>query len=110
MNYFIQKYSEQSEKKAAPESSEGFFAQLKSFFSPKTQEQKKSSNLIETYTKRRDDLFLRMGQLALRKYEDKEDDFKPKSLEPQYLTYQKLATRLEKEQKRLEESGTEEQR
>jgi hypothetical protein len=48
-----------------------------------------------------------MGQLALKKYEDKEDDFKPKSLEAQYLTYQKLADRLEKEQKRLEESSQE---
>ena len=111
MNYFIQKYSEQPEKKAtAAKSGEGFFAQLKSFFSPKTQEQKNSANQVEQYTKRRDDLFLRMGQLALRKYEDKEDDFKPKSLEAQYLTYQKLADRLEKEQKRLEESGSEEQK
>ena len=110
MNYFIQKYSEQPEKKAAAKSSEGFFAQLKSFFSPKTQEQKNSANQIEHYTKRRDDLFFRMGQLALKKYEDKEDDFKPKSLEAQYLTYQKLADRLEKEQKRLEENGTDEQR
>ena len=111
MNYFIQKYSEQPEKKAAAaKTNEGFFAQLKSFFSPKTQEQKNSANQIEQYTKRRDDLFLRMGQLALRKYEDKDDDFKPKSLEAQYLTYQKLSDRLEKEQKRLEERGTEEQR
>ncbi len=110
MNYFIQKYSEQPEKKAAVKSNEGFFAQLKSFFSPKTQEQKNSANLIEQYTKRRDNLFLRMGQLALRKYEDKEDDFKPKSLEAQYLSYQKLADRLGKEQKRLEESGIEEQK
>ncbi len=108
MNYFIQKYSEQPEKKAAAKSGEGFFAQLKSFFSPKTQEQKNSANQIEHYTKRRDDLFFRMGQLALKKYEDKEDDFKPKSLEAQYLTYQKLAGRLEKEQKRLEESSSEE--
>ena len=107
MNYFIQKYSEQPEKKAAAKSSEGFFAQLKSFFSPKTQEQKNSANQIEHYTKRRDDLFFRMGQLALKKYEDKEDDFKPKSLEAQYLTYQKLADRLEKEQRRLEESSQE---
>ena len=110
MNYFIQKYSEQPEKKAAVKSNEGFFAQLKSFFSPKTQEQKNSANQIEHYTKRRDDLFLRMGQLALKKYEDKDDDFKPKSLESQYLTYQKLADRLEKEQKRLEESNSEEQK
>ena len=109
MNYFIQKYSEQPEKKAAAaKTNEGFFAQLKSFFSPKTQEQKNYSNQIEQYTKRRDDLFLRMGQLALRKYEDNDDDFKPKSLEAQYLTYQKLADRLEKEQKRLEESGNDE--
>ena len=40
--------------------------------------------------------------------EDKEDDFKPKSLEAQYLSYQKIADRLEKEQKRLEESNKDE--
>ena len=108
MNYFIQKYTEQNEKKASSSSSEGgFLAQLKSFFSPKTQDQKSSANQIETFSKRRDDLLLRLGRLAIKKYEDQEDDFKPKILETQYLSYHKIAERYEREQKRLEESGAE---
>ncbi len=107
MNYFIQKYTEQNEKQTASSES-GFFAQLKSFFSPKTQEQKTNTNQIEKFTKRRDDLLLKLGQLALKKFEDKEDDFKPKVLEPQYLTCQRLSERLEREQKRLEETGVNE--
>ncbi len=106
MNYFIQKYSEQNNKKASNEG--GFFAQLKNFFSPKTQEQKNSAFQMEKFSKRRDELFLKLGKVALRKYEDKEDPFKPKTLEAQFLNYQKLASRLEKEQKLLENTGSEE--
>ena len=108
MNFFIQKYSEQNEKKSSSSSEGGFFAQLKSFFSSKTQEQKNNASQTEKFAKRRDDLLLKLGRIALKKYEDKEDDFKPKTLEPQYLTYQKLANRLEKEKKLLEETGMEE--
>lgn len=102
MNYFIQKYSEQQNEKKSSGSEGGFFAQLKSFFSPKTQEQKKSASQTELFSKRRDDLLLKLGRIALKKYQDEEDDFKPKTLESQFLTYQKLADRLEKEQKLLD--------
>ena len=44
---------------------------------------------MEKFSKRRDELFLKLGKVALRKYEDKEDSFKPKTLEAQYLNYQK---------------------
>ena len=108
MNYFIQKYSEQQNEKKSSSSEGGFFAQLKSFFSPKTQEQKKSASQTELFSKRRDDLLLKLGRIALKKYQDEEDDFKPKTLESQYLTYQKLAERLEKEQKLLDNSNAEE--
>lgn len=101
MNFFIQKYTEQEEKKASKNEG-GFFAQLKSFFSPKTQEQKSNATQVEKFTKRRDDLLLKLGQVAIKKYDDKDDDFKPKILESSFQTCQKLMKRLADEQKRLE--------
>ena len=101
MNFFIQKYTEQEEKKAAKNDG-GFFAQLKSFFSPKTQEQKSNASQAEKFSKRRDDLLLKLGQIALKKFEDKDDEFKPKILESSAMTCQKLMKRLADEQKRLE--------
>ena len=100
MNYFIQKYTEEGAKKTS-QTEEGFFAQLKNFFAPKTQEQKSNASQIEKFTKRRDELLLKMGNLAIRKYEDEEDSFKPKTLESQILNCQKLLKRLADEQKRL---------
>ena len=108
MNYFIQKYTEQNEKKSSSSSEGGFFAQLKSFFSPKPQETTNNAAQIEKFTKRREDLMLKLGQVALKKFEDKEDDFKPKVLEAQFLNCQKLADRLEKEKKLLEDTGSDE--
>lgn len=100
MNFFIQKYTEKGEKKS-DKATGGFFDQLRNFFSPKTQEEKTSASQIEKFTKRRDDLLLKLGELALKKYENPHEDFKPKIMEAQYLTYQKLAKRLETEQRRL---------
>ena len=108
MNYFIQKYTEQNEKKSSSNNEGGFFAQLKSFFSSKPKETTNSASQIEKFTKRREDLMLKLGQVALKKYGDKEDDFKPKVLEAQFLNCQKLADRLEKEKKLLEDTGVEE--
>ena len=104
MNFFIQKYTEQEEKKHA-RSGGGFFDQLKSFFSQKTQEQKSSASQVEMFTKRREDLLLKMGQIALKKFDNKEDDFKPKILEASFATYQKLEKRFESEKSRLEEQN-----
>lgn len=105
MNYFIQKYTEQEAKSNTKSDAGGFFAQLKSFFSPKTQAEKTNANQAEKFSKRRDDLLLKLGQMALKKFEDKEDEFKPKILEAQFLTYQKLVARYENEHKRLEEGA-----
>lgn len=91
MNFFIQKYTEQEEK-AAEKRPTGFFDQLKNLFS-KSPEQKQSASQAEKFVKKRDELFLRLGQLAIKKYTSEE--FQPKSLEPYYLTYQKLQKKLE---------------
>jgi len=90
MNFFIQKYAEQEEK-AADKKPSGFFEQLKGLFS-KSPEQKQSASQAEKFSKKRDELFLRLGQLSIKKYTSEE--FQPKSLEPYYLTYQKLQKKL----------------
>lgn len=91
MNFFIQKYSEQEEK-AAGKKPEGFFEQLKGFFS-KSPEQKQSASQGEKFSKKRDELLLRLGQMAIKKFAAEE--FRPKSLEPYFATYQKLQKKLE---------------
>ncbi len=91
MNFFIQKYSDQEEK-AAEKKTEGFFGQLKSFFG-KSPEEKKSASQADKFVKKRDELFLRFGKLALKKFASEE--FQAKSLEPYSLTYQKLQKKID---------------
>lgn len=98
MNFFIQKYSEQEEKEADKKPA-GFFEQLKGLFA-KTPEQKKAASQAEKFAAKRDELFLKMGKLAFKKYQNEE--FQPKSLEGYFLTWQKLQKKLENEQKKLE--------
>lgn len=97
MNFFIQKYAEQEEKQAEKKPV-GFFEQLKGFFA-KSPEQQKAASQAEKFTKKRDDLLLKMGKLAVKKYQSEE--FQPKPLEGYYLTYQKLQHKLGNEQKKL---------
>ncbi len=100
MNFFIQKYSEQEEKLAGAKP-EGFFGQLKSLFS-KSPEQKATASQAEKFSKRRDELLLKLGQLAAKKYE--KEEFRHKLLEPHMVTYQKLTRKLAGEQKKLDEN------
>jgi HEAT repeat protein len=66
MNFFIQKYAEQEEK-ASGKKPEGFFDQLKGFFT-RSAEQKQSASQGEKFSKKRDELFLKLGQLSVRKF------------------------------------------
>ncbi|MDD3146380.1 MAG: hypothetical protein PHD82_03675, partial [Candidatus Riflebacteria bacterium] len=95
MNFFIQKYSEQEEKQAGAKP-EGFFGQLKSLFG-KSSEQKATASQAEKFSKRRDDLFLKLGQIALKRYENEE--YRHKALEAHFYTYQKLMKKLAGEPK-----------
>jgi HEAT repeat protein len=97
MNYFIKKYSE-NEEVQQEKKTEGFFEQLKNFFS-KSNEQKKSISRSEKFVKKRDELFLKMGKLALQKY--KNEELKSDALEGYYYSYQKLQKRLVGEEKKL---------
>ena len=97
MNFFIQKYAEQEEK-ASEVKPHGFFEQLKGLFS-KSPEEKKSASQGERFSKKRDELFLKLGQLALKKYAAGE--FQPKQLEPYYLSWQKIQKKIDSEQKKL---------
>jgi len=96
MNFFIQKYAEQEEK-AAEKKPQGFFDQLKSLFS-KSPEEKKSASQGERFSRRRDELFIKMGQLALKKYGAGE--YQPKQLEAHYASWQKLQKKIDAEQKK----------
>lgn len=99
MNFFIQKYADQEEKEADKKPT-GFFEQLKGLFA-KSPEEKKASSQAEKFIKKRDDLFLRLGKIAFRKYAAEE--FQPKPLEGYFVTFQKLSKKLAGEQKKLEE-------
>ncbi|GAB1353040.1 hypothetical protein MASR1M12_17730 [Erysipelotrichia bacterium] len=100
MNFFIQKYTEQEEKLVGAKP-EGFFGQLKSLFS-KSPEQKATASQAEKFSKRRDELLLKLGQMAVKKYE--KEEFRHKLLEPHIVTYQKLTKKLSGEQKKLDEN------
>ncbi len=99
MNFFIQKYNEQEEKQAENKP-EGFFGQLKNLFS-KPPEQKKSASQAEKFTKRRDELLVKLGQLTVKKYA--KEEYQHKLLEVHMNTYGKLAKKLAGEQKKLDE-------
>jgi HEAT repeat protein len=99
MNFFIQKYSEQEQKEVEKHKNSGFFDQLKSLFS-KSAEEKKAVSQADKFSKKREELFLRMGRLALKKYED--EVFQPKPLEPYFLSYRKLTKKLSGQQKKLQ--------
>jgi len=96
MNFFIQKYAEQEEK-AAEKKPQGFFEQLKGLFS-KSPEEKKSASQGERFSRRRDELLSKMGQMALKKYGAGE--YQPKQLEPYYANWQKLQKKIDSEQKK----------
>ncbi|MFZ5953274.1 MAG: HEAT repeat domain-containing protein [Candidatus Rifleibacteriota bacterium] len=96
MNFFIQKYTEQKEQEAAKKPV-GFFEQLKGLFS-KSPEQAKAESQTEKFSKKRDELFAKMGKMTIKHYESGE--FQPKTLEGYYLTYQKLQHRLGGEPKK----------
>ena len=98
MNYFIQKYQEQETKKESPKET-GFFGQLKSLFSKANEKVTKSSE-ADKFIKKRDELFVRLGQLSFRKYELEE--FKHDAIEGYCLTYKSLIKKLENEKKKLE--------
>lgn len=96
MNFFIQKYAEEEEK-AAEKKPQGFFEQLKGLFA-KSPEQKKSASQGERFSRRRDELFLKLGQMSLKKYGSGE--YQPKQLEPYYANLQKLQKKVDSEQKK----------
>lgn len=96
MNFFIQKYAEQEEK-ATEKKPQGFFEQLKNLFS-KSSEQKQSASQGERFSHRRDELFLKMGQMALKKYGSGE--YQPRQLESHYASWQRLQKKLDNEQKK----------
>ena len=84
MNFFIQKYTEK-EDKSEGKKSEGFFEQIKKLFT-QTQESKKSASKVETFTKKRDELFVRLGRATFKKFDTQE--YQPKTVEPFYLSWQ----------------------
>lgn len=95
MNFFVQKYTEQ-EQKLAGSKPDGFFGLLKSLFS-KSSEQANSSSQADKFAKKRDELFLKLGQLALKKYE--KEEFRHKLLEVHFVTLQKLNRKVAGEPK-----------
>ena len=97
MNFFVQKYTEQEQKLAASSKPEGFFGQLKSLFS-KSAEQKATASQAEKFAKKRDELFLKLGQLALKKYE--KEEFRHKLLDVHFVTLQKLNKKIAGEEKK----------
>ena len=98
MNFFIQKYTEQEEKTETKKET-GFFAQLKNLFTASSPEQKSNANHAKKFTKRKDELLVKMGKLTVKKYESKE--FTPQILEAPYLIYEKLFKKLEEQKKKL---------
>ncbi len=97
MNFFIQKYTEQ-EDKVEEKKGTGFFDQLKNLFS-KSAEDSKNKSQAEIFTKKREELLLRLGRRSVKKYE--EEVFQAKVLEVYIATHQNLQKKLKNEQAKL---------
>lgn len=104
MNYFVKKYTEQEAKEAEEKAAGGFLAQIKKFFMS-SQEGSNTSENVAKFTKRRDDLIIKLGRLAMKKYA--KGDFTPESMEKPYSVYHRLERKLEEQQKLLENKGNE---
>jgi hypothetical protein len=100
MNFFVQKYTEQEEKSQEKQET-GLLAQLKNLFMPAVDEESKANaEHAKKFAKRRDDLLVKLGGLAAKKYESGE--FKPEVLEASYLIYEKLQKRYQEQLKRAQ--------
>lgn len=97
MNFFIQKYTDQEEK-ASNKKPEGFFEQIKRLFTASTAT-KQSQSQVEKFSKKREELFIKLGRASMRKYLSEE--FQPKTLEPYFLNWEKLNKKLALEKKKL---------
>ena len=99
MNFFVQKYTEQEAKEAEAKANGGFLAQIKKLFMP-AQENSNSSEKVKKFTKRRDDLIVKLGRIAMKKYE--KGDFTSEAMEKPYSVYHRLERKLEEQQRLLE--------
>jgi len=96
MNFLIQKYTDE----AKPQSGQGggFFAQLKSLFSKKTEGNPRAAQ-AERFTQKREELFKKLGESSFQKFRVRE--FCPNALEGYFQTYMRLEERLQNERSRL---------
>lgn len=98
MNYFIDKYNDEESKKEKQDKS-GFFYQLKNLFSNSEENKQKESKAARFY-KKRDELYIRMGKLAIVKCEKKE--LQHKAIDGYVMSYQNLKRKLSNQKKKLE--------
>ena len=105
MNFFVQKYTEQEAKQAEQNSSGGFLSQIKKFFTSSSSDTHNNAENIKKFSKRRDDLIIKLGKMAMKKYEN--GDFNVKSMEQSYSTYKHLERKLEDQQKLLDSKNNE---
>lgn len=94
MNFFIQKYTEEEEKRAS-EDKGGFFSQLKAFFSASSTPKSSPASQIEKFTQRRETLFQKLGKTTF--FKMKVDEFKSLELDGYYHAFQKLEEKIQKE-------------
>ncbi len=94
MNFFIQKYTDEEEKRAS-EKSGGFFSQLKALFSHAGQAKNSPSSQVDKFTQKREDLLLKLGETAFFKIKIKE--FLPAELEGYYQAYLQIGAKILKE-------------
>jgi len=97
MNYYIQKYTDE-EDGHQPTKKEGFFAQLKGFF---TKQAPKSSKALqaEKFSLKREELFQKLGEATFRKFAAKE--LISPLIEGYYSSYVNLEEKLQKGKPRL---------
>jgi HEAT repeat protein len=97
MNFFIQKYSEETPAGGGQEKG-GFLAQLRGLFSKAAPPSPKSQQ-AERFTKQREDLFLRLGKAAFHKF--KNEEFSTPALEGYFQAYQNLDKKIGLERSRM---------
>lgn len=95
MNFFIQKYTEEEEKKQV-ESKKGFFAHLKSLFTSHTDKQHASP--VDKFTQKREALFLKLGKTAFFKMKIRE--FSPLELEGYYQAFLQIEEKIQREKEK----------
>ncbi|HNW34848.1 MAG TPA: HEAT repeat domain-containing protein, partial [Candidatus Ozemobacteraceae bacterium] len=96
MNFLIQKYTDEAKPQSGQGS--GFFAQLKSLFSKKTEANPRAAQ-AERFTQKREELFQKLGESSFQKFRVRE--FCPTALEGYFQTYMRLEERLQNERNRL---------